>query len=69
MLPTGPSGDTVAASSGQGNTRRRAAVGHEQAEQDPADAVGPAEHLSALSPRPPMATTSSEVNTHTSANE
>ena len=45
MLPSGPKGETVAPSSHHGNTRRRAPVGHQEAEQDPADAVGPAEHL------------------------
>ena len=43
VQPIGPSGETVAARSGQGKISAPAAVGHEQAEDDPAEPVGPAQ--------------------------
>ena len=69
VLPTGPSGDTVAASSGQGKMRRRApwATSRQRMIQ-PKPWVQPST-VSAFSPKPPIATTSSAVKMHTSTAE
>ena len=70
VLPTGPRGDTVAASSGQGKIFFQTAERDGQAEEESADAVSPPEHLLGILTQPPMATTSSVVaKMHTSINE
>ena len=69
VLPTGPSGDTVAASSGHGKMRRRApwATSRQRMIQ-PKPWVQP-RIVSTLSSKPPIATTSSAVKMHTSTAE
>ncbi len=69
VLPTGPSGDTVAASSGQGKIlRRQPFATSRQRMIQPKPWVQPSAR-SAYSPRPPMAATSSAVKMHTSTSE
>ena len=69
MLPTGPSGETVAARSGQGKYRFRqpwATSRHSMIQPKPC--VQPST-ISALSPRPTTATTISEVKMQTSTSQ
>ena len=69
VLPTGPSGETVAASSGQGKTlRRQPCATSRQSRIQPTPCVQPSTR-SAASPSPPIATTSSAAKMHTSTSE
>ena len=69
MLPTGPSGDTVAASSGHGKIlRRQPFATSRQRMIQPKPCVHPRTR-SGASPRPPIAATSSAVKMHTSTSE
>ena len=69
MLPTGPSGDTVAASSGQGNTlRRQPWATRRQSRIQPKPCVQPENELGVLA-EAADATTISAVKMHTSKSE
>ena len=67
--PPARAGETVAASSGHGKIPRRQPLAtSRQSRIQPTPCVQPSTSF-ALSPRPPIATTSSAVKTHTSASE